>query len=202
MNKLSIFRKKYPLTRYVVCVLAALSVLALKWYAPEFTNQYAEEVCAIIKGDNYVFDGNEEIISGINLVTAKLDKGDVVVTDGDFTYSFYIVKSKSKLTFSPETLTAKVNLKADVILKEIVSNTSPAPFSVVDVEPSEKVDGLLKDYFRGVISYAFTECQKRDVDIFDLYGGFYGQMGKKWKENSDNYLQNSSLEVDAKVTYY
>ena len=51
MNKLSIFRKKYPLTRYVVCVLAALSVLALKWYAPEFTNQYAEEVCAIIKGD-------------------------------------------------------------------------------------------------------------------------------------------------------
>ncbi len=158
--------------------------------------------CAIIKGDNYVFDGNEEIISGINLVTAKLDKGDVVVTDGDFTYSFYIVKSKSKLTFSPETLTAKVNLKADVILKEIISNTSPAPFSVVDVEPSEKVDGLLKDYFRGVISYAFTECQKRDVDIFDLYGGFYGQMGKKWKENNDNYLQNSSLEVDVKVTYY
>ena len=158
--------------------------------------------CAIIKGDDYVFDGDEEIISGINLVTAKLDKGDVVITDGDFTYCFYILKSKSKLDFSKNTLTANVNLKVDVVLKEVISTASPTSFSVVDVEPSERVDGLLKDYFDGVISYAFTECQKRDVDVFDLYGGFYGRMGKKWKEQSNDYLKNSTLEVETKVVYY
>ena len=158
--------------------------------------------CAIIKGDHYVFDGNEELISGINLVTAKLDKGDVVITDGDLTYSFYIIKSKSKLDFSPESLTAKVKLNLDIILKEVVSASSPTDFSVVDVEPSERVDSLLKDYFNGVISYAFKECQKHGVDVFDLYGGFYGRLGKKWVEQSDGYLQKSNLNVETKVTYY
>ena len=136
------------------------------------------------------------------LVTAKLDKGDVVITDGDLTYSFYIIKSKSKLDFSPESLTAKVKLNVDIILKEVVSASSPTEFSVVDVEPSERVDSLLKDYFNGVISYAFQECQKHGVDVFDLYGGFYGRLGKKWVEQSDGYLQKSNLNVETKVTYY
>ena len=112
------------------------------------------------------------------------------------------MKSKSKLSFDPEKYTANASLKVDVLLKEIVSTATDTPFSVVDVEPSERVDGLLKDYFNNAITTAFEECKKHDVDIFDLYGGFYGKMGKKWLEINTNYLEKSILKVDTKVTYY
>lgn len=159
--------------------------------------------CAIIKGDNYVFDGNEDVISGINLLTSTLDKGDVVIEEGDYKYCFYIVKSKGNLSYEPKDFKAKASLKVDVTLKEIIFNgNGTLPFDVTDVEPQEHVDKLLKDYFSRVITTAFTECQKRDVDIFDLYGGYYGKMGKKWKEQEENYLEKSTLEVETRVRYY
>ncbi|MBQ4073375.1 MAG: hypothetical protein IJD50_06660 [Clostridia bacterium] len=159
--------------------------------------------CAIIKGDNFVFDGNEDVISGINLLTSTLDKGDVVISDGEYTYCFYIVKSKSKLSYKPENFTAKASLKVDILLKEIVSSSNETlPFSVIDVEPDSKVDGLLKEYFNNVITRAFEECKSHEVDIFDLYGGFYGKMGRKWIDYSKNYLEKSVLLVDTEITYY
>lgn len=159
--------------------------------------------CAIIKGDEYVFDGNEDVISGINFLTSTIDKGDVVITDGEHTYCFYIVKSKGKLSCDPDNYTANATLKVDVLLKEIVTETATTtPFSVVDVEPSARVDSLLKDYFNRVITTAFEECRHHDVDVFDLYGGFYGKMGNKWLTHSDNYLQKATLKVKTDITYY
>ncbi len=158
--------------------------------------------CAIIKGDNYVFDGDEDVISGINLITSKIDKGDVVITDGDYTYCFYILKSQGDLSYDPQSLTTNAKLKVNVLLKEIISSDKATSFSVVDVEPNEKIDSLLKDYFNGVVTTAFEECRNHDVDIFDLYGGYYGQMGKKWKEKSEDYLNKTTFKVETKVTYY
>lgn len=156
--------------------------------------------CAIIQGNKFIFDGDEDVVSGINLATSSLDKGDVVVSDGERTYCFYIIKSKPKTTYLPKEFKAKIKLNVDLILKEVVSNEDD--FSVVDVEPNERAEKLLKEYFNFVINKAFDECRMRGVDIFDLYGGFYGKMGRKWVSWGENYLQKSTLEVDAKITYF
>lgn len=157
--------------------------------------------CAIIKGNNYVFEGGEDIISGINFIYANLDKGDVVVSDEKNTYCFYIIKSKAKRSYEPNDYLANVKVKLDLILKEVIA-TENSNFSVTDVEPSEEVSELVKNYVKGTIEKAFNECKSKDVDIFNLYEGFYGKMGKKWLSMEKDYLVKSKIKVDVELSFY
>jgi hypothetical protein len=157
--------------------------------------------CAIIKGNNYVFEGGEDIISGINFIYANLDKGDVVVSDEKNTYCFYIIKSKAKRSYEPNDYLANVKVKLDLILKEVIA-TENSNFSVTDVEPSPEVSELVKNYVKGTIEKAFNECKSKDVDIFNLYEGFYGKMGKEWLEMENDYLKKSKINVEVKLSFY
>lgn len=157
--------------------------------------------CAIIKGNDYVFDGTEDIISGINFVNAKLEKGDIVVTSGNVSYCFYIIKSQGKLKYEPENYHCKAEIKLHLIMKEVIS-PEPIYFTVSDVEPPPEVDALVKEYVSNTVLSAFNECKSRDVDIFNLYGGFYGKMGKKWKDISEGYLEKSTMSTEVKLTYF
>ena len=157
--------------------------------------------CAIIKGNNFVFDGDEQVISGINFVNSTLDKGDIVVTDGQASYCFFILKSKGKLDYNPESYNAKAKINMDIILKEIIS-PEPNDFSVADVEPPKNVTNLVKDYVASCITAAFTQSKDNGVDIFDLYGGFYGKEGKRWLSNSNGYLEKCTLDTEINIKYY
>ncbi len=157
--------------------------------------------CAIIKGNNYVFDGGEDIISGINFIYANLDKGDVVVSDKENTYCFYIIKSKAKRSYEPKEYLANVKVKLDLILKEVIAKDN-SNFSVTDVEPSPEVSELVKNYVKGTIEKAFNECKGKNVDIFNLYEGFYGKMGKDWLQIENDYLIKSKINVDVELSYY
>lgn len=157
--------------------------------------------CAIIKGNNYVFEGGEDVISGINFVYANLDKGDVVVSDEENTYCFYIIRSKAKRDHEPKDYLANIKVKLDLILKEVISKEN-SNFSVTDVEPSPEVSELVKNYVKGAIEKAFNECKSKDIDIFNLYEGFYGKMGKKWLQMEQDYLVKSKIDVDVEISYY
>lgn len=157
--------------------------------------------CAVIRGNDYVFEGNEEVISGINFLYSKLNKGDIIVSDGHATYCFYIIKSNGDLSFEPDNYTAKANVKMDVILKEIISD-EPLPFSVSDVEPPSEVGELVKNYVKDCVLTAFETSRANDVDIFDLYGGFYGKKGKKWLELESGYLEKSQMQVEVDLKFF
>ncbi len=166
-----------------------------KVYVFDFTK------CAVIQGNSFVFEGDSEVISGINFVNEKLDKGDVVVSDGEISYCFYIISSKGKLTFDPKEYTATAKIKLDLVLKEVVAPTS-VEYSVPDVEPSENVERLVKEYVSRAVTTAFNECKAKNVDIFNLYGGFYGKEGKRWLSHSENYLEKSTMQTDIEIKYY
>ncbi len=166
-----------------------------KVYVFDFTK------CSIIKGNSLVFEGNAEVISGINFVNEKLDKGDVVVTDGEVSYCFYIISSQGKLSFTPKEYTAKAKIRLDLVLKEVIAPVG-VEYSVPDVEPPERVAQLVKDYVAHAVTTAYEECKKQNVDIFNLYGGFYGKEGKEWLEHAENYLEKSKMETEIKVKYY
>ena len=157
--------------------------------------------CAIIRKNEFCFSGNEQVISGINFVTASLDKGDVVVKEGNVSYCFYIVKSKCDLSYSPNDYEATAKLNMDLFLKEIVDPTC-VNFDIADVEPPPSVNELVKTYVIDAVTAAFEQSRARGVDIFDLYGGFYGKAGKKWYDLSENYLEKSSLKVEVNVKYF
>ena len=157
--------------------------------------------CAIIKGNNFVFVGGEEIISGINFVHSTLDKGDIVVSDNEKTYCFYIIKSKSQTDYEPKEYLSKITVKLDLILKEVIAKDN-SNFSVTDVEPSNEVCELVKGYVCSTIENAFYECKSKDVDIFNLYEGFYGKLGKEWLEMENDYLKKSKINVEVKLSFY
>ena len=157
--------------------------------------------CAIILKNNYSFTGDEKIISGINFVTASLDKGDIVVKDGAVTYCFYIVKSRCKLDYEPNDYLATAKLDLHLFLKEII-DPNCVDFDIADVEPPPAVDELVKSYVSDAIIGAFEATREKGIDIFDLYGGFYGKSGKKWHDLSQNYLEKARLAVDLNVKYF
>ncbi len=157
--------------------------------------------CAVIQGNDFVFEGDANVISGINFVNEKLDKGDIVVTDGEVSYCFFIIKSEGKLVFNPDSYLATAKIKLDLILKEVIA-PSGVDYSVIDVEPTAEVEQLVKDYVGGTITTAFESCKTKNVDIFNLYGGFYAKEGKKWLERKTNYLQKSKIATEVEIKYY
>ena len=50
---------------------------------------------------------------------------------------------------------------------------------------------------------AFETCRADGVDIFDLYGGFYGEGGASWRDSgSKNYLGDATLNVKTDITFH
>ncbi len=157
--------------------------------------------CAVIKGNDYVFEGNEDVISGINFIYSELDKGDIIVSDQRAIYCFYIIKSNGSLSFEPDVYTATATVKMNLLLKEIISD-EPLYFSVADVEPPDEISSLVKDYVNRCITTAFETSKANGVDIFDLYGGFYGKLGKKWLDIENGYLEKSKIQVEISLKYF
>lgn len=157
--------------------------------------------CAIIKGNDFVFEGDEDVISGINFIYSKLDKGDIVVEYGGETYCFYIVKSKTKRSFDADTYTATFKVKMDLVLKEVISQNN-SNFSVIDVEPPLGAENAVKDYVCSVVNKAFTLSREMGVDIYNLYGGFYAKEGKKWLNKRQGYLEKSNVQTEVEIDFY
>lgn len=157
---------------------------------------------AILKDASYVFTLDERGTAGLAYVNSHIEEGSVTVKgDGGDTYNFYIVTSRASKKYDPDGLNAKIEVKMELILKEVLSASDA--YAPEDVEPDDASRALVAESVISDIEAAFEECRMHGVDIFDLYGGFYGKGGAVWRDgNSDNYLGRCSLEVSTEITYH
>ena len=88
-----------------------------------------------------------------------------------------------------------------MILKEVLSESDT--YAPEDVEPSDGVSALISEKIVSDITEAFERCRAEGVDIFDIYGGFYGKGGAEWRDNgAENYLGRAKLEVKTEITFH
>ncbi len=138
--------------------------------------------------------------SGINLISAKLERGSVTVSEADGTkVGFYIASSSCERAFDTEVLKATYDIEIKLVLKEILKEGG-AYLYTPDVEPSSAVTALVREEIAGCVREAFEECRAVGADIYDVYGGFYGKSGRK-TPIPENYLQKTMLEVNVDVSY-
>ena len=120
--------------------------------------------------------------------------------EGDV-YNCYIVKSRAKKSFEPDSLTATVEVRVKLILKEILSESDI--YAPEDVEPADSIRALISEEIISDVVTAFETCRADGVDIFDLYGGFYGEGGASWRDSgSKNYLGDATLNVKTDITFH
>lgn len=158
---------------------------------------------AIFRDGKYRFTLSEEGTAGLAYVNSVIEEGSVTVTDSSSgeIYNCYIVRSSAKKSFDPRSLTATVEVKIKLILKEVLSESDT--YAPEDVEPSDGVSALISEKIVSDITEAFERCRAEGVDIFDIYGGFYGKGGAEWRDNgAENYLGRAKLEVKTEITFH
>ncbi len=138
--------------------------------------------------------------SGINLISAKLERGSVTVGESDGTkVGFYIASSECKRKFDTRALIASYDIKVKLVLKEILKEGGAALYTP-DVEPTAEVTALVREELAGCVREAFEKCRAVGADIYDVYGGFYGKSGKS-VPIPDDYLEKTTLSVNIEVSY-
>lgn len=156
---------------------------------------------AIIRGENYIFTASRELTVGMNFATEKLTKGSIYV-DGDNgeKIELYILSSKPRIDYDSDNLLATIELDLDLLVKEIIGD---ADYDLSEVELSESETLRVEENVSRDVYNVFEECKARGVDIFDLYGGFYGRGRAPWRTKfEENYLPNSKIKVKVKIKYH
>lgn len=151
---------------------------------------------AVFSGGNYVLKLDEKGTRGINYVESELKEGSLTVFDGDKAYNFFIVDSSCKKKFNRD-MTAEFTVKAELILKEILS-PSGVNVQIENAEPGEKINLLIAEEIEEAVLLAYESCKKAGADVFNLYDGFYGIFGAEWK---DEYFRNASLSVKTELKF-
>ena len=158
---------------------------------------------AVFRDGKYRFTLSQEGTTGLAYVNSVIEEGSVTVTDpetGDV-YNCFIVKSRAKKSFEPDSLTATVEVRVKLILKEILSESDI--YAPEDVEPNDSIRALISEEIISDVVTAFETCRADGVDIFDLYGGFYGEGGASWRDGgSENYLGKATLNVKTDITFH
>ena len=158
---------------------------------------------AVFRDGSYVFTLDERGTAGLAYVNSRIEEGSLTVKDevtGDV-YNYFIVTSRANKKFDPDAMSAETKLKMELILKEVLSASDA--YGPEDVEPDDGNVARIKESVESDIEEAFEECRAYGVDIFDLYGGFYGKGGAEWRDNdSKNYLARTRFVVDVEITFH
>lgn len=151
---------------------------------------------AVFSGGNYVLKLDEQGTRGINYVESELKEGSLSVSDGDTVYNFFIVDSSCKKKFNRD-MTAEFTVKAELILKEILSPTGVS-VQIENAEPGEKINLLISEEICEAVTLAYESSKKAGADVFNLYDGFYGIFGAEWKEE---YFRDATLSVKTELKF-
>lgn len=158
---------------------------------------------AVFRDGSYVFTLDERGTAGLAYVNSRIEEGSLTVKDevtGDV-YNYFIVTSRANKKFDPDAMSAETKVKMELILKEVLSASDA--YGPEDVEPDDGNVARIKESVESDIEAAFEECRAYGVDIFDLYGGFYGKGGAEWRDNgAENYLGRAKLKVKTEITFH
>lgn len=156
---------------------------------------------AIIRGESYVFTASREMTVGMNFATQKLSKGSIYVEgDKGEKIELYILSSKPRIRYDSDNLLATIELKLDLLVKEIIGEED---YDLSKVELSESETKRVSALVSRDVYAVFDECKARNVDVFDLYDGFYGRGRASWREKfGANYLPQSKIIVKTKIKYH